>query len=412
MKLNQLDRNYFETSKENDIRVNAGSGANLSRNKIIAGGRLVLCEYIGGQLNLRPDTKGQYVSRLNGMVYADFARKVTEETLVYCGAIANQTFGKSAAITFEDIKKDPSYARNEIFVRTLAEVAREVIQPVFFAIMDDVAADNLMRWEPVPFGGTKEIDIASNDVFLFEDSAWGSAHSASYNTLYGKTLTLNPRPFTTQAKIKWYQLAVNGDIGQFYAAIIRGMWNKIYAMFIETLVSSVGNPAYIPAGLSASTYTSANWNQITTLVAAANGIKRDNLMAFGTIKALSSVLPTDGTGGAIVGLQYGLGEEWVRRGYLPNVAGVQILEVTPSIVPGTQNSTLETIGIPDDTIIIAAKGGYGYAPIYAGYYEGSPLMLELRPEQTGDLTIDLTATAMFDIKPVFASKVGTITDIA
>ena len=121
----------------------------------------------------------------------------------------------------------------------------------------------------------------------------------------------------------------------------------------------------------------------------------------------------DTTGGAaaITGLQYGLGEEWIRRGFLPNAAGVQLLEIYPAIVPGTQNSTLNTIGF-GNSIVIAAKGGYGYAPIYAGYYEGSPMTLELRPEETGDLTIDVTATAMFDMKPVFASKVGALTNIA
>ena len=189
------------------------------------------------------------------------------------------------------------------------------------------------------------------------------------------------------------------------------MWSKIYSMFIETLLTATGNAAYVPTGLTASTYSTDNWNRITTLVAAANGVRRDNLFAYGTINTLSKVLPTDGTGAAVVGLQYGLGEDWIRRGYLPNASGVQLLEIMPSIVPGTQNSTLDTIDF-GDSIMIAAKAGYGYAPVYAGYYDGSPLTLELRPEQTGDLTIDVTATAMFDIKPVFASKVGMITDIA
>ena len=125
------------------------------------------------------------------------------------------------------------------------------------------------------------------------------------------------------------------------------------------------------------------------------------------------MLPVDGTGAAITGLAYGLGEEWFRQGYLPNAAGVQLVEVTPAIVPGTQNSTLVNLnGAFDSEIFIAAKAGYGYAPVYAGYYEGSPLSLEMRPEQTGDLTIDITVTAMFDMKPLFASKVGLITDIA
>lgn len=411
LKINSIDNKYFETEAANDIRVNSASGTAISRADVVAGGRTLLCEYIGGQLNQRPDTKGQFQSRLNGISYADFSRKVTEKTMLFCGIVANQSVGKEAPESYEDVRKNLSYAKDDSFLRTLAGITKDVLEPTLFNIMDDVAAGNLMQWETVPFGGTKEIEIASNDVFLFEDSAWGSARSASYNALYAKTITLNPHPYTTQAKIKWYQDVVNGDIARYYTAIVRGMWNKIYAKFIGQLTSAVGNTAYIPTGLTASTYTSDNWNRITTLVAAANGVRRDNLLAFGGINALSKVLPVDGTPAAITGLQYGLGEEWIRRGFLPNAAGVQLLEIYPAIVPGTQNSTLDTISFGND-IVIAAKGGYGYAPIYGGYYEGSPMTLELRPEETGDLTIDVTATAMFDMKPVFASKVGAITNVA
>lgn len=411
LKINSIDNKYFETEAANDIRVNSASGTAISRADVVAGGRTLLCEYIGGQLNQRPDTKGQFQSRLNGISYADFSRKVTEKTMLFCGIVANQSVGKEVPESYEDVRKNLSYAKDANFLRTLAAITKDVLEPTLFNIMDDVAAGNLMQWETVPFGGTKEIEIASNDVFLFEDSAWGSARSASYNALYAKTITLNPHPYTTQAKIKWYQDVVNGDIARYYTAIVRGMWNKIYSKFIGQLTSAVGNTAYIPTGLTASTYTSDNWNRITTLVAAANGVRRDNLLAFGGINALSKVLPVDGTPAAITGLQYGLGEEWIRRGFLPNAAGVQLLEIYPAIVPGTQNSTLDTISFGND-IVIAAKGGYGYAPIYGGYYEGSPMTLELRPEETGDLTIDVTATAMFDMKPVFASKVGAITNVA
>ena len=123
------------------------------------------------------------------------------------------------------------------------------------------------------------------------------------------------------------------------------------------------------------------------------------------------MLPTDGTGAAVVGLQYGLGEEWFRRGYLPNASGVQLLEVDPVIVPGTQNSTLDTIGL-GDSIYITAKAGFGYAPIYAGYYEGTPLTVTMTPSETADFTVDINTQAMFDVKAVFGSKIGVITDVA
>lgn len=413
LKINSIDRSVFDAAGVEDVNVVAQDGTKVSRRDIVAVSRLLAVEYAGRHIADRPGFEGSHTSRLNGQNYSDLSRSCTDKTLLFCAGMANRAVGKEAPASIEEVKNDISYAKNETFIRTLASISSDVLRPIFFDIISDVAMGGLMQFESVPFGGVKEIEIASNDVFLFEDSAWGSARSSSFNELFNKTVTINPRPFTCQAKIKWYQLAVNGDIGAYYSAIMRGMWNKIYAMFISALLTGASDSKKVPSGLSASTYTTDNWATITTLVAAANGIRRDNLLAFGGIKALNKVLPIDGTGAAITGLQYGLGEEWFKQGYLPNAAGVQLVEVTPAIVPGTQNSTLVNLNSAfDSEIFIAAKAGYGYAPVYGGYYEGSPLSLEMRPEQTGDLTIDITVTAMFDMKPLFASKIGLITDIA
>lgn len=413
LKINSIDRAVFDAAGVEDVAVVAQDGTKVSRRDLVAVSRLLTVEYAGKHISARPGFDGSHVSRLNGQNYSDLARSCTDKTLLFCAGMANKAVGKEAPASVDEVKNDLSYAKNETFIRTLGAITSDVLRPIFFEIMSDVAMGGLMQWESIPFGGVKEIEIASNDVFLFEDSAWGSARSASFNELFGKTITLNPAPYTCQAKIKWYQLVVNGDIGSYYNAIMRGMWNKIYAKFINALLTGLGDSSKVPTGLIASTYTSDNWIQICNLVAAANGVRRDNLLAFGGTKALSRVLPVDGNGAAITGLQYGLGEEWFRQGYLPNAAGVQLVEITPAILPGTQNSSLVDIGYGwDATIAIAAKGGYGYAPIYGGYYEGSPLTIEMRPEETGDLTIDITVTAMFDVKPVFASKVGAITNIA
>ena len=117
------------------------------------------------------------------------------------------------------------------------------------------------------------------------------------------------------------------------------------------------------------------------------------------------MLPTACTTGAIASLQSGLGEGWFRGGYLPNASGVQLLEITPVIVPGTQNSTVDTIDFGDN-IYIAAKGGY--APIFGVFAEGSPFTISMSPSETADRTINVNMTAMFDMKPVFASKLGVI----
>lgn len=420
LKLNSIPANVFSAQDvvEKEIRLNNADGSTrkISRKDIVTTGRLVACEYFGSLINKRPHQIEKYNSRLGEKIdYASLSKKHTEKKLLFCASIVANMTGKEAPTSFEQVKKNAAYATDELFLRVMAEIDRDVLEPIFFNVIEDAGMD-LMQWDASPLGATKEITVRSNDVFLYEDSAWGSGRSTSKNYLYAKTVTITPKMFACNATIKWYQDVVSGDAGRYYAAIMNGMYNKIYAMTISTLKAAVAGGKYIPNGLTADTYTTQNWIRITDLVAAANGVRVSDLMAVGTRSALSNLLPIDGTGGAITGLQYGLGQEWFENGYLPKAQGVDLFPVSPVIVPGTQNSTLQTIDTGDD-IYIFAKGGYGYKPMYGVYAEGSPITLTATPGGTGnaqgtaDFTIDINVGAMFDIKPVFASKAGVIRSV-
>lgn len=409
LKLNSMKNDLFaaKDALNSDVRVN---GQTISRQDIVAGGRLIVAEYFGKRINQMPNIVEKYSSRLNSSAdYAAFSRKHQEKKFMFCAAQHYKHIGAEMPDTFAEVSRDLTLAKSQTFLATLAAIDRDVITPMLFDVFNDIGMGGLIQMSPIAYGSTKQIDIKSNDVFLFEDSSFGSGRSATYNYLYGKTLTFNPTVKTCQVKIKWYQDIVNGEAGDYYAAIMRGYFSKLYAISMSKLLSAAANTDLIPAGLTANTYTSDNWALLTTKIAAVNGVTRNDLVAFGGITQLNKILPVDGTGGAIAGLQYGLGGEWVRRGYLPNVAGVDLLEITPVIVPGTQNSTIDMIDTGNN-IFIGAKGGY--KPIYVGYYEGTPLTIEMTPSQTADFTIDINAEAIFDAVPVFASKVGVIKNVA
>ena len=422
LRLNSIPAKVFEAQETQNekVKLNSASGSTIeiSRKEIVSTGRLVACEYIGNLVNKNPMSIEKYTSRINGanFTYGELSKKHNEKKLLFCAAKVCQMTGEDAPKTFEDFKKvHVNFAQDAQFLKVMAAIDREILSPIFFDVMDAVAM-GLMQWEPVGFGATKEITVRSNDVFRWEDSSWGSGKSTSKNYLYAKTVTLTPTVRSCNFTIKWYQDIVSGDAGEYYAALMLGLYNKEYAILMQGLKNAVGgtNQNYIPAGLTADTYTTQNWIRITDLVAAANGVRVDNLMAIGTRSALSNLLPVDGTGGAIVGLQYGLGEQWFTNGYLPKASGVDLFPVTPAIVPGTQNSTLDTIDTGNN-IYILAKGLY--KPMYGVYMEGSPITLTATPGGTGnaqgtaDFTIDINAGAMFDIKPVFASKVGVVTSV-
>ena len=411
LKLNSIANDVFDRIECEDRKINTAK-CSISRNDIVATGRLIACEYAGNQLKGRPDIGGKFNSRCEakGLDYNAVARDHQREKFLFCAAIANQAVGKEAPADFEEAKNS-NYMRNETFWAAYNAIDVDVLSPLLPSVFEDVASGGLMQIVEVPLGQTYQLDVQSNDVFLFEDNAWGSGRSTSKNYLYGKTVTLTPKMFSCNATIKWYQDVVNGDAGRYYAAIMGGMWNKMYAMFMQTLISASANEKYIPSKLKATTYTSDNWTNITTLVAAANNVSRSDLFAFGTPLALSKVLPADGNGSGIAGLMYGLGEQWFTRGFLPKAGAVDLVEVNPVIVPGTQNHTLDTISLGND-IFIAAKGGFGYAPLYAAIGQGSPITLVSTPSETSDFTIDINCGAYFDVKPVFGTKVGVITTVA
>ena len=407
LKLNSLDRTLFEASDRRDSRIRVNSAGEISRNEIIATGRLLYSEYVGRRLNALPvrANSEKYVSMLRerGVDYQTLSQKHQEKLELFCAAQAYRAIGKDPA-DLETVRRDNSLNKSPVFLATMAAIIQEIVNPLVPAVAYDLTAGGRIQWYTAPAGGTVAVDVRSNDVFLWQDSAPGSSNSTPKNYMYAKTVTLSPKTYTCNFTIKGYQDWVNGDAGYHYASLGFGLMNKCYAMMIQDLKAGTEDGMILSA-LTATSYSSENWNNITTLVAAANGVTRGDLVAYGGIGALSKVLPTDGEAAAITGLQYGLGEEWFRRGYLPNAAGVQLLEITPVIVPGTQNTTLDTIDFGDN-IYIAAKGGY--APIFGVFAEGTPFTISMSPAETADRTINVNMTAMFDMMPVFASKLGVI----
>ena len=413
MKLNSISADIFDRVKTAEssveFRKNSGKIVELSRNSIISTGRMIVADYFGEKFSEL--CKEKYDSKCNsrGLRFSDVQRKHKEAKFLFCAAIADREVGREPVATYEEaIKNANSYAKNETFWKAFNAIDEDVLTPLIPAIFEDIGSGGLMEIVRVAPGDTYEIKVESNDVFLFEDSSWGSGRSTTKNYLYPATVTLNPKFYSCNATIKWRQMIVDGDSGKYYNAIVGGMYSKMYALFVRNLEAAAANTKYVPAGLKAASYTTGNFLRISTLVAAANGLSgREDLVAFGAPEAVSEILPVDGLGGAITGLQFGLGEEWLKNGFIPKAGKVDVVEVNPVIVPGTQNSTLKTIGL-GDTIYIAAKAAKGYAPIWAALGEGSPITITATPSQTADFTIDINCGAYFDVKPVVASKIGTI----
>lgn len=401
LKLNSVPVDVFSSNGGNKV-------AGISRDDLVAGGRLVTMEYVGRTTN-QVRNNSEYITILKDqMEYAKMSKGHKEKLLMFCAACAYAQQGKGAPESYKEVLNDTSLARNSVFLATLAGISREVITPLLPYVIAN-SGGMLLEMTTVPMGQTKEITVHSNDVFLFEDSAPGSNRSASINYLYDGTVTLNPRWYTANAKIKWYQMIANDvDIGWYYNAIMAGMYSKIMALYTQAITGVVDNTKYIPSYLQFDGYTTANWADATVGVSTANGIPRTQLMAFGEYRALQQVLPSGTAQDAA--LTYGLGQEWTRNGFLGTVGGVPLFEVMNAMVPGTVNTT-GTFVYPSDLIIIAGRPGTTYAPIYAAFAEGSPLTIEMNPTNTGAPEIDISVSAIMDVKVVMGSKIAIIQNV-
>lgn len=410
--INSLSNSLFAyRANEDDQTVGAGQNK-ISRNKIIATGRLCAVEYAGSVLSGGKQEK--YKSRLNGFDgdYAALSKAHMDQKLIFCATKAYESVGRSAPESAEEVKKDHTLASDPVFLRTMAAIDTEIVSPLLFDVISDLNG-MVMDLTTVPMGSTKEIVVESNAAFLWEDGAVGSSHSATRNYLYDDVITLTPRAFHCAGRIKWYQDIVNNDgrsAGRYYMAIIRGLQSKITALTAKAFLDAANaNSGYIPSYLYFQGFSSANWANARTAAAVANGVNPRDLMAFGRLNALQAVLPTGTPSDAA--LTFGLGEEWMKSGFLSMAAGIPLYEVLPAMVPGTVNTSGDMIGLPDDQIFVTARMGGGRAPVQGVIAEGWPITLTYTASETADFTIYINMTTLMDFKAVFANKIALIDDV-
>lgn len=402
-RLNSVSNEIFSFKRNAENTVKLNTGKSINRDEIVSMGKLATLEFFGKVSDADKNNIVKYNSRLQNN--GDFQRSVWVDTVLYCAALANKSVGKEPYTTMAEVDADRGLYNNSVFWNTLAYISQEVITPLYPEVIP-AATERLVDWRKGRFGETKLIDIESNDFFVFDDDSWGSVSSKPYQYLYKSQIAITPKPFTAKCKIKWYQDIVDGEAGRYYAAFMRGAYNKMYAIMLERFKAAVASTKYLPTGLTFDSYSASNWNQAVMMAAALNGVDRTRLMAMGTLSALSNVVPTVGTPAIAAGIQGMIGEEWVRNGFLANVAGVDLYETGLAVVPGTQNYNPQFIGLDDATsenIYIMAR--LGYAPMIGAIADGSPITITFTPKETADMTIDIAETIVFDIAAAFSSKI-------
>lgn len=383
---------------------------NDQREDIVAKGRVLFYEHaLKGKMAVL-SAKGQNtpVQRtMNDRGYKQLNEQFQRESLLYAAKLACASTGKKAPESWEEFKRNGGeYYGNARFYAVLQGIWQEVIIPILPAVYSEALSDFAETVE-IELGQTYAVSIGSNDIPVFQDSSWGASRSVPRNRFYSRDYTLNPTPKSCWITAKWMQLVgANMDFGVFFANMVAGMYAKTMGMWNEAMTTATEDTSLIPTNLNF-TFNNQNWVKGANKIAALNNTTISDVFATGGTVALSKVLPNTVTGSTNVNMDAAiatlLGADYTKAGYLGEFMAVRLMPMRDVIIPGTQNTTVETMLSENDIWMLA---GNGRKPLTIGYTSGTPISIEMDPTRTGDMEIGLNLTISLDSVATFASKIA------
>ena len=398
------------------FKVNASEVADGSatRATIVSAGRTLAYEHARkGQKALYAVLKkadDSASAMLTSEQYKAMNERFQAEHLLYAARKVCEFTGEKAPENFDEFKSmGQKFYGDSHFYKVLQGIYQEIITPILPRVYSE-AVDVFADTVEVGFGETYAVSINSNDIPIFQDSAWGAAMSAPRNEFYAKDYVLNPKPRTAAIKMKWMQLVSNGiDFGAFFANLTAGMYAKTMGLWNAAMTAAASNTALIPSALQV-TFSAQNWVTLANKIAALNATIISNTIGFGSAVALSKVLPTEVTGATNVNMDAAiamlLGADYVRAGYLGEYMATRLMPLTDVIIPGTQNTNPTTM-LPNNKVWMMAANGR--KPMTIGYNSGTPITIDITPERTADFTMNFVMTMAIDSVLTVPSKMGIVT---
>lgn len=410
-----MERLSLNTISPSVFKVNSSETADgtKARADIISEGRLLAYEYArNGQSAIASAMKlndASAMSQLNAKQYAQLNETFQAEHLLYAAKKACAITGEAAPESYEDFKRSGmNFYKNSMFLKVLQGIYQEIIQPILPRVYSE-AVSVFADVVEVGFAETYQLTIGSDDIPLFQDSAWGASRNVPANRFYTKDITLNPQPKTAEIRMKWHQLVGNNmDFGRFFANLAAGMYAKTMALWNAVLTAAASDTTKVPSGLTYN-FGSVNWVTLANKLSALNNTSITNLVGFGNAVALSKVLPTQQTGSSNTAMDAAiatlLGADYIRSGYLGEYMGVRLMPLIDAVVPGTQNSTVTTILAADKIWMMASRA---HKPLTICYNSATPITLEFEPSRNASFEFILNLTMALDSAAVFADKVGLV----
>jgi hypothetical protein len=297
-----------------------------------------------------------------------------------------------------ELLNNPMVIKNRMFQDTYNAVVAQIITPVTPAVVSNQYTE-MADVKQIGFGDTARFIVKSNDLFYVSDVAEGVL-MGGLQRLYNDEITVNPVPKEIRYDMPFYQVASGVfDFGEWAYKIGLSFAAYIQKLVVNSLTSVIASGVAASSPYFASGYSDDNFTNISRRVKVANN--NADVYALGSLLVLGKVIPTT------VGLQYGLGEEVAKKGYLDAYKGVRLMELDQAFVPRTVNTTA-TFLMPDNVLYFLAMGAN--RPIKV-VFEGQNVVVETVATETADKTMGMNIQMRIGISAVVGSKFGAITDI-
>lgn len=332
----------------------------------------------------------------------DFAAKeeYEKENLDYMTTLMKHCVTK-AGYRFESLNtiKNPQIYRDDIFFKNFRAVIAQVITPIAPAVVSE-RYGMVAETRQIGFGETGRYIIKSNDLFLVSEIAEGTL-SGSLQRMYNNEFTANPQPKYIRYDMPWYQVAAGVfDFGEFAYKLGLSFSNYIGINTIQAFSAVVNAWSTASSPYVASGFTDPNYIGIAQKVQAANG--GADVIVLGSLLTVGHVFPTT------VGLQYGLGEEIAKNGFLDRYKGYRISYFDPAMVGTTVNTTANIV-VPDGVLYFIPVGMD--KPIKVTF-EGESVTVDAIPTETADKVTGMQITMRIAVDAIVGSRFGAITNIS
>lgn len=292
-----------------------------------------------------------------------------------------------------EVLKNPNVQKNKDVHERFNAVIAEIINAAIPTTTSMRLGEELIDIHQVGWGDTARFLISSIELFQVNEIGEGILRGI-LQPIFNNEVTVNASPIEIATEIDWYAVAAgNFDWGNFGYRAGRSF---------EGYILLKGIAAFLSAAPAAGTPFAANgvdsdqWTTLAERISSMNG--GADVYAIGTLNALAKVYPN------VTGLQYGLGQEIAKNGFLDRYLGVRLLPIDNFILPG-QGLTSAALGVPTDMIIMVAANAY--KPIKV-VFEGNSVSVEWMPDKTVDKTYRVRVQMRIGVAAIVGSVAGVI----